>query len=209
MLSACGRGHNAAQSIDAMKRVKKAGFELGGQMMTGLPESTREDELETARAICCCGADCSRIYPTVVLRGTKLYELAREGKYIPRTREESAEDAASAYRVFFDHGVNVLRVGLCANEGLSDEDCFGSFDPAVGEMCLSIIYRDEIEKKLVSSLPPRGSQIKIYVPEGDVSQAVGQNKSNRIYLTVKYGLSRIGFYENCSLTRFEAEIEVD
>ena len=63
------------------------GFNLVGQMMIGLPESTIDDEIRTAREISeMCGA--ARIYPTVVFRDTDLCGMTESGNYLPLTLEE-------------------------------------------------------------------------------------------------------------------------
>ena len=52
VLAVCKRGHTAKQSLDAMRLLKENGFELIGQMMTGLPEATPGSEIQTAEDIC-------------------------------------------------------------------------------------------------------------------------------------------------------------
>src|SRR5699024_3971965 len=44
VLRANGRGHTAQDVVQASEKIRQAGFELGLQMMTGLYESTLEDD---------------------------------------------------------------------------------------------------------------------------------------------------------------------
>ena len=77
VLREAGRGHRAADTAEAARRVKAHGFELILQMMVGLPGSTAEDERQTARQLAALGPDGVRIYPTCVLAHTPLYDLYR------------------------------------------------------------------------------------------------------------------------------------
>ena len=81
-------------------------------MMTGLYMSTPEKDLETAREIIRLGADTTRIYPTMVLSGTKLCELYYSGKYTAPTLEENVNLCAEIFEMFENAGIKVLRVGL-------------------------------------------------------------------------------------------------
>ena len=77
------RGHTAYDEERACKMIVNAGLDLVGQMMIGLPGSTLEDELQTARFIVKSGAKGARIYPTVVFYDTELCEMSRRGEYTP------------------------------------------------------------------------------------------------------------------------------
>lgn len=52
VLAASKRGHTSECSFRAMTMLRDAGFTTVGQMMIGLPLSTREDEVKTAEDIC-------------------------------------------------------------------------------------------------------------------------------------------------------------
>ena len=58
-------------------------------MMTGLPGDSPEKSLETARRIAALKPDGVRIYPTVIVRDTALFDLWQAGRY----KEHSVEDA--------------------------------------------------------------------------------------------------------------------
>lgn len=108
VLAACKRGHTAEQGREACRMIKERGFELIGQMMIGLPCSTEEDEIYTAREICALGAHGARIYPTVVFLDTELADMAERGEYTPLSVEEAAGRSASVLDVFARTGVRVI-----------------------------------------------------------------------------------------------------
>ena len=83
VLSVSKRGHTRADEARSCDLIVQRGFELVGQMMIGLPASTLESEMETARFIVEHGAVGARIYPTVVFYETELCQMAKRGDYSP------------------------------------------------------------------------------------------------------------------------------
>ncbi|MBQ7500329.1 MAG: radical SAM protein [Clostridia bacterium] len=182
VLSVCRRGHTSADTVRAFRLIKERGFELVGQMMIGLPGSTVEDEIMTAEAIADHGCTGARIYPTVVFNDTELAGMARSGKYAPLTVNEAVERSAAVFSLFAERKVNVIRIGLQANEALvSGEGVYaGAFHPAFGELVMNRFYLDRLRAEL-SRLGLPGSEkrdIVIACANGETSKIIGQKKSN-------------------------------
>ena len=72
ILKKCNRGHNFADVKKASKLIRWYGFKLGHQMMVGLPESTRLDEVNTAKELIKLKPKMVRIYPVLVIKNTRL-----------------------------------------------------------------------------------------------------------------------------------------
>ena len=194
VLAACRRGHTRADSERAMKAVVGYGFELVGQMMTGLPLSTGETELETAKMIADCGASAARIYPTVVFTDTALYGMVKSGEYTPLSEDEHIERAASVLEYFDRRGVKVIRIGLQAGEALINRDgVFGCYDESVGEKC----YGEYYKKRIVASLGGgiAGKRVVIHVKKGEASRAAGYRGANKKALLI-LGASSVSVYED-------------
>ncbi|MFB6094983.1 MAG: tRNA uridine(34) 5-carboxymethylaminomethyl modification radical SAM/GNAT enzyme Elp3, partial [Halodesulfurarchaeum sp.] len=88
------RGHGVQASIDANRRLRDAGFKVGFHMMPGQPGLSREMSLEDFRRLFeepQWRPDYLKIYPTLVVRGTRLYDQWRRGEFEPLTNEEAAE----------------------------------------------------------------------------------------------------------------------
>ena len=86
ILEKCKRGHGVKETILATKILKDAGFKVMYQMMPNLPGSSSKRDLECFKEI--FGnpdfrPDWLKIYPCVVCKGSKLYQIWREGKYKP------------------------------------------------------------------------------------------------------------------------------
>lgn len=200
VLRASGRGHTAAQTERACRLITARGFELVGQMMTGLPEATLETELYTARRICELGASGARIYPTVVFRGTELENMMKRGEYESRDMEKVIAEGAQVLAIFIENGVNVIRVGLQSSELLTDgSDTASPYHEATGELIYSRYFRNMAEKML-AELEPCGKSVTIYVSPGEVSKMVGQKKTNSEYLKKKFSLYSIKVRESGELS---------
>lgn len=180
VLKASKRGHSAQRAIDALKMVAEHGFAAGGQMMTGLPESTEEDEILTAKTICECGAKEARIYPTVVFFETELCEMAKRGEYTPIDTENAVERAYKCYKIFLENKVKVLRVGLQSSETLCDDkEVFGGANhPSLGELCEGRIYLDLLRESL-DKITGDGKNLVIEAPFGETSKVSGHKKVNK------------------------------
>nr|MBQ4318123.1 radical SAM protein [Clostridia bacterium] len=179
VLCASKRGHTAKDAENACRLIKAAGFTLVGQMMLGLPLSTREDEITTARLICEYGCDAARIYPTAVLCGTELAEMTKRGEYTPLPLDEAVSRAADVLEVFIPNKLPVIRLGLHASDVLFDEIAAGEYHAAIGELAYSEYYMRMIRRLLDCHGDISGKALRINVPMGEVSKVIGQKRKNK------------------------------
>ncbi len=190
------RGHTASDSENACKMVKAHGFKLIGQMMIGLPGSELEDEIETAKTISSLGADGARIYPTVVFTETELDEMRKSGAYTPLTNDEAADRTAEVLDIFARKGVNVIRIGLCANETLRDPQFENNYHPSIGELARSKVFLKYM-RRVLKECPKTNGRLAIFtVAQGSLSQAIGQHKSNIEALKSEFSLTDIRISED-------------
>jgi elongator complex protein 3 len=88
------RGHGTQDSIDANRRLRDAGFKVGFHMMPGQPGMSREMCLEDFRRLFErpeYKPDYLKIYPTLVVEGTAVYDSYHRGEFEPLGNEEAAE----------------------------------------------------------------------------------------------------------------------
>ena len=195
VLRLSGRGHTAEDVERAARLVKEAGFGLILQMMTGLPGDTPEKDLETARRLIICKPDGVRIYPTVIVRGTALYEQWRAGLYREHTVEDAVAICARLLELFEQAGIDVLRVGLNPTEELSGgEAAAGAYHPALGELVRARVLRNRAEMRL-SGVAPR-SRVTLVVGPGRRSQMIGQHRQNLDWLRARFDLGEIRVRED-------------
>ncbi|MBI5000074.1 MAG: tRNA uridine(34) 5-carboxymethylaminomethyl modification radical SAM/GNAT enzyme Elp3 [Euryarchaeota archaeon] len=93
-LKAVERGHGVKETTEATKTAKDAGLKVGYHMMPGLPGETRDSDLATFRTLFSDERfmpDMLKIYPTLVMPGTKLHAAWERGEYKPYSVEEVVE----------------------------------------------------------------------------------------------------------------------
>jgi elongator complex protein 3 len=87
------RGHTVGDSIAATRIAKDAGLKVCYHMMPGLPGSTEKKDWEAFHTIFTnqdFKPDMIKIYPTLIIKGTLLYDLWKDGKYEPLTTEKAS-----------------------------------------------------------------------------------------------------------------------
>ncbi len=213
VLAASKRGHTAECARQACRLIKSRGFNLVGQMMTGLPESAIDDEIATAKEIVSLGCDAARIYSTVVFCDTELADMTARGEYTPLTMDGAIERAAAVLRIFTENNVPVIRLGLCAADNLFTEGTIvgGAYHSAFGEMVYSELYyekiREYIEKKSLAE-NIRGRDVTVYVPRGEVSKAAGQKRANKMRICAEYGARGVKILERADLEKYSVTVEL-
>ncbi len=92
VLKIANRGHSVNDIEDAIRISKDSGFKVVLHLMPGLPGSSFEKDLEMFENVFTNPSfipDELKIYPTMVLKGTKLYEMWKNGEYKPMSEEET------------------------------------------------------------------------------------------------------------------------
>ena len=170
------RGHTAADAEKAARLIKERGFSLGLQMMTGLYGDKPEYCVETARRFIELGADTVRIYPTVILSGTRLGELYKSGAYTSFTFDDTVNLCAVLLRMFTEAGIPVIRLGLHASREVEGEMLGGVYHPALREIVESRIFCEDMLKEMKRL---GGNRFTVYTDPSNISRVSGHNRENR------------------------------
>ena len=102
ILEGIKRGHTVEDTIEATLRLRNSGLKVGFHLMLGLPGSSIEEDKRMFDRIFYDHRfmpDYLKIYPTLVVRGTELYERWKRGEYKPICEEEAIEIIAYAKRI--------------------------------------------------------------------------------------------------------------
>ncbi len=106
------RGHTVKETIKATQLLKDSGFKVVYHIMPGLPGSNFERDLEMVRELfenSDFRPDMLKIYPTLVVKGTKLYQWWVEGRYKALSDEEAVELISEMYR-YIPKWVRIMRI---------------------------------------------------------------------------------------------------
>ena len=183
ILKKAGRGHTFEDVVKASKLIKWYGFELGHQMMVGLPESTTVDEINTAKQLIKLKPKMVRIYPVLVIKNTKLEKDYQEGKYKPLTVTQAVEICKELVKLFVKKHIEVIRIGLQPTDTITNpeeeksEVVAGPFHPAFRQLVESGMWYDVIVEK-IKQLNTKVKEVVVTVNPVDVNNVIGQRKDN-------------------------------
>ena len=95
------RGHLTKHVVESTALLKDGAFKVVYHLMPGLPGSSREKDIKAFTRVLKDGAfmpDMIKIYPTLVVKGTELYEVWEKGLYRPYTTEEAVDVIVEIYK---------------------------------------------------------------------------------------------------------------
>jgi elongator complex protein 3 len=110
--SLVGRMHTVADVVEATRVAKDAGLKIVYHLMPGMPGSNPKKDLAVFKRVFTDSAfkpDMLKIYPCLVIAGTKAYDWLREGAYTPYSTEEAANLIAEVKKTL-PPWVRVMRV---------------------------------------------------------------------------------------------------
>ena len=183
ILKKCKRGHTFEDVKKASKLIRKHGFVLGHQMMIGLPESTKIDELNTAKDLAKLKPKIVRLYPVLVIKGTELEKEYQNGEYEPIPLSQAVERCKELYYFFTNKKITVIRMGLQNTDIISDpknaksEVVAGPYHEAFGQLVEDSIWYDSILEK-IKKFNVKVKEIEIKVNPENINNIVGHKKEN-------------------------------
>lgn len=183
VLAKAKRGHTFEDIKKASKLIRFYGFNLGHQMMVGLPESTALDEINTAKDLIKLKPKIVRIYPVLVIKDTELEEDYNKGEYEPLSVTQAVERCAEIADLFNKKKINIIRIGLQNTEEITDPEketsqvVAGPYHPAFRQLVEGRLWYNAI----VSQIKKYNTKVKVVEikanPE-DVNNIIGHKKEN-------------------------------
>lgn len=183
ILKRCKRGHTYEDTKKASKLIRRYGFILGHQMMVGLPESTKQDEINTAKELIRLRPKIVRIYPVLVIKDTELADEYERGDYTPLTVGQAVERCKDIVDLFNRNKINVIRVGLQNTEEITDPGTekssviAGPYHPAFRQLVESSMWYDSIVNK-IKKVNAKVKKVKIIANDVNVNNIIGHKKEN-------------------------------
>ena len=193
ILKKCKRGHTFQDVKKASKLIRRFGFTLGHQMMVGLPESTRLDELHTAKDLAKLKPKIIRIYPVLIIKNTELEKEYNEGTYEPVSLEQAIEVCKELTYFFEKKKIRVIRVGLQNTDLISNpkniesEVVAGPYHEAFGQLVEDSIWYDKILNK-IKKFNIKVIEAEIELNPVNVNNIIGHKKENLKKLKETYDI---------------------
>jgi histone acetyltransferase (RNA polymerase elongator complex component) len=187
------RGYGSKQIKVAVRELHWANFEIGIQLMIGLPGESAQIFASTVEEVIELRPHFIRLYPTLVIQGTQLEGLFRSGRYHPLSLEEAVSLAKGAVRRFRQARITVIRVGLQPTPSLEAPGTIvaGPFHPAFRQLVeSSLLYEQAVSLLEGAEREGRGSPTFCISPK-DISNFYGQRGQNIRRLREAFGLREI------------------
>ncbi len=175
------RGYSVESVERAAVLVRTMGWQLGFQLMVGLPGDSPVRFLDSIEKAVRLQPDFVRIYPTVVLTGTLLAEWYRRGSYSPLSLEDALDWCAPAYEALFQAQIPIARMGLHIDPELKKSGTIiaGPLHPAFGYLVRVRWWRERVDRqcKIHHGLAAR-RELTLSVADRSLSEVIGPGKSN-------------------------------
>ena len=190
------RNHTFEDVKKASKLIRRYRFNLGHQMMIGLPESTKIDEINTAKELIKLKPQMVRIYPVLVIKNTKLEKDYLDKKYKPLTVVQAIEICKEIVPMFMKKKIEIIRIGLQNTDEITDPSIKGSevvagpYHPAFRQLVESSLWYDNIVER-TKELNVKVKKVQITVNPKDVNNVVGHKRENIDMLKDMYELDLI------------------
>lgn len=196
ILEKIGRGHTFEDVKKASKMIRMYRFKLGHQMMVGLPDSTKIDDINTAKALIKLKPKIVRIYPVLVVKGTQLEKDYKNGAYEPIPLARAVETCKELVALFNKKKIEVIRIGLQTTDEITDPSndasqvVAGPYHPAFRQLVESGLWYDSIVSK-IKKLNVKVKEVQVTVNPIDVSNVIGHKKENALKLKELYDVDLI------------------
>ena len=191
ILNRSQRGHTVEDVKKASKLIRWNGFILGHQMMVGLPESTKQDEINTAKELIKLKPKIVRVYPVLVIKDTPLAIEYENKEYTPLTVTQAVERCKEIVELFNKHKINVIRIGLQNTEEISDPSketsqvVAGPYHPAFRQLVESSMWYDSLLNG-IKKINTKVIKVKIIANPENINNIIGHKKENVLKLKEVY-----------------------
>lgn len=207
VLAISKRGHTAQDTQKAVSLLQERKYEIGLQMMVGLPGDNETKSFTTAQRIAEFPPDFIRIYPTVVLANSPLAHWYKKGKYVPWSIERSVTLVKKIYLFLKFNNVPVIRMGLQASADLEKDETIvaGPYHPSFGHLVYSEIFLDAATDVLKSKRNLHET-VSIKVHPRSISKMRGLKNKNVKSLKRKFHIKSLHIIPDPTLSKEEMTV---
>jgi histone acetyltransferase (RNA polymerase elongator complex component) len=200
VLAISRRGHTAMDTERAVHLLKNHRYEIGIQIMVGLPGDDHKKLMSTAQRIAELKPDVVRIYPTIVLAGSPLAKWYHTGKYAPLALGECVTWVKQIYLLFKKKNIRVIRMGLQASDDFIEDSSIlaGPYHPAFGHLVHSEIFLD-IAISATESTEIHDNGIIIRVHPKNISKMRGLKNENISKLQMRFHVESIDIIPDATI----------
>lgn len=179
ILKKCGYTYTFEDIKKSAKKIKWNRFDLSFQVGIGLPDSTKIDELNTAKELAKLKPNRVRIYPMVVVKNTKLEEEYKNGKYEPLTLNQAIERCKEV--IYELNRKHIKQISIVKQNELNDSEeteiIAGPYHEEFGQLVTDSIWYDSIVDK-IKQFNVKVRSVKIEVNPKELPNIIGYKREN-------------------------------
>lgn len=178
VLAKAGMDYTFEEVKQAAKKIRWYGFELGCQIMVGLPESTKIDELNTAKECIKLKPQIVRIAPVIVEKGTKLEKDFEQEIFEPISLVQAVERSKELIYLFSRKRIHNIHLEMQPGKNLKQEDIIaGPFHTEFALLVESDIWYDSIVDQ-IKRYNVKVKEVEVVVNPADINAVIGYEKEN-------------------------------
>ncbi len=194
-LNQSGRGYDAETASNACQMILDNDFDLGIQLLLGLPGYSEETLRHTLNQTISLKPKYVRLYPLLVLKNTELAKIFYQQQYVPLSFDKSIDLCADFCLQLESSNITVIKIGLHSDLSLDIQNVVaGPYHPAFGEFVRAeilftcICQKFDVDKAL-------------YISPKDVSLFKGHDNYLLNKLKNKFNLPDLSFFIDKQLAK--------
>ena len=212
ILRKIGMNYSFKDIKKASRKIRWSGFKLGHQISIGLPDSTKIDDLNTAKNLVKLKTSVVSINPVLVINGTPLEKEYEDKSYKPLAVVQAIETCKELVKIFNEKNIEIIAIGFEPLDSEVEQQIFsekviaGPFHPAFRQLVESNLWYDAIVNK-IKKLNAKVMQVEVTVNPEDINNVVGYKQENIEKLKNTYDVDLI-VTENESIKQGKSRIEI-
>lgn len=187
-------------------------FRLGHQISIGLPDSTKIDDINTAKTLTGLKTSVVSINPVLVIKDTPLEKDVEEKIYKPLAVVQAIETCKELVKIFNEKNIEINAIGFEPLDNEVEQQVFsekviaGPFHPAFRQLVESNLWYDAIVNK-IKKLNAKVMEVEVTVNPEDINNVVGYKQENIEKLKNTYDVDLI-VTENEEIKPGKSKIEI-
>lgn len=179
ILKKCGYQYTMEDIKKATKMSKWRGFKVSFQVGVGLPDSTKIDELNTAKELARLKPNLVRVYPMVVVKNTLLEQEFEHGNFEPLTLNQAIERCKEMVYAFNRNKVSQINIVKQneLNKSEETEIVAGAYHEEFAQLVADSIWYDSIVDK-IKKYNVKVKKVKVEVNPKELPNILGYNNEN-------------------------------
>ena len=183
ILKRIGMNYNFNDIKKASRMIKFSRLKLGHQIMIGLPDSTRIDDINTAKTLAKIKTNIVSINPVLVIKGTPLEKEYNDKTYKPLAVVQAIETCKELVKIFNEKNIEIFAIGFepldteIEQQEFAEKVIAGPFHPAFRQLVESGLWYDAIVNK-IKKLNTKVMEVEVTVNPEDANNVIGYKQEN-------------------------------